>query len=196
MLIDAKGKACPIPVVMAKKELDAGCDDLTVAVDNATAVANLTRLAESRGLQLAVDEQNGLFSVRMYGKGEAPAPAPAASCAAAGDGYAIFIGKDHLGEGDPELGYNLLKMAIYTLSQSEQPPACIVFMNSGVKLPAGGEQQIIDNLNQLIARGSEVLVCGTCLNFYQLTDQLKAGQISNMYDILDRLRLTSKVISL
>ena len=47
--IDAKGKACPMPVMMAKKEMDTGCEALSITVDNAIAVQNLTRLAESQG---------------------------------------------------------------------------------------------------------------------------------------------------
>ena len=35
--IDAKGKACPMPVMMAKKEMDTGCEALSITVDNAIA---------------------------------------------------------------------------------------------------------------------------------------------------------------
>ena len=44
-------------------------------------------------------------------------PLPLAACGPQGCGYTVFIGKDHLGEGDQELGYNLLRMALFTLSQ-------------------------------------------------------------------------------
>ena len=37
---------------------------------------------------------------------------------------------------------------------------------------------------------------GTCLNFYGLTDQLKVGTVSNMYDIVTRMQKAAKVISL
>lgn len=60
-------------------------------------------------------------------------------------------------------------------------PASVLFMNSGVKLVAGDEQQIIDSVNKLIEKGTEVLVCGTCLDFYGLKEQLKVGEVSNMY---------------
>ena len=46
--IDALGKACPMPVVLAKQALDQGARDITVLVDNDSAVQNLTRLAEIR----------------------------------------------------------------------------------------------------------------------------------------------------
>jgi len=197
MFIDARGKACPMPVILAKKELDNGCGDLTVAVDDQTAVENLTRLATSRGFQVSRGEKDGVFSVRMTGDGAAQAPEPVcASCGPAGCGTAVFIGKDHVGEGAPELGYNLLKMALYTLSQADDVPAYVLFMNGGVKLPAGDDPQVLDSIKALAAKGSEVLVCGTCLSYYGLTDKLKAGTVSNMYDILGSMRKAAKVVTL
>ena len=74
MFINAVGKACPIPVVMAKKELDGGCTDLVVAVDNAIAVQNLTRLASGRGLNVSSEEQDGGFPRRSGGGGDGPSP--------------------------------------------------------------------------------------------------------------------------
>ena len=69
-------------------------------------------------------------------------------------------------------------------------------MNSGVKLVAGDEQQIINSVNKLIEKGTEVLVCGTCLDFYGLKEQLKVGEVSNMYDILGRMQEAAKTITL
>lgn len=198
MFLDAVGKACPMPVVMAKKELDGGCGDLTVAVDNETAVQNLTRLAAGRGLQAVSEIRDGVFHVHITGTGAAPAAEtpPACGCGPWENGYAVFIGKDRMGEGEGELGYNLLKMALYTLAQSDSIPAAVLFMNSGVKLPAGDEEQVLDSLRTLLDKGTEVLVCGTCLNFYGLTEQLKVGTVSNMYDILGRMQTAGKVITL
>jgi len=202
MFLDAMGKACPMPVIMAKKELDAGCNDLTVAVDNETAVQNLSRLAADHGMQFTVEKRDGTFLVHFSRDGKTAEPLPkmpesvSPSCGPLGCGYSVFIGKDHLGEGDAQLGYNLIKMAIYTLAQNDAVPASVLFMNSGVKLPAGEEQQILDSLNELIGKGTEVLVCGTCLNYYGLTDKLKVGTVSNMYDIISRMLSAAKVITL
>lgn len=198
MFLDAIGKACPMPVVMAKRELDGGCGDLTVAVDNETAVENLKRLAAGRGLQAAAEARDGVFHVRITGTAAAGAGEALSPCACGPQtgGYAVFIGKDRVGEGEGELGYNLLKMALYTLAQGDSVPAAVLFMNSGVKLPAGDEEQVLDSLRTLLDRGAEVLVCGTCLNFYGLTERLKVGTVSNMYDILGRMQAAQKVITL
>ena len=205
-ILDGFGKPCPMPLVMAKKEIDAGCRDLAVQVDNETAVKNLTRLGKKTGLSVACDVIEGGW-LMTFSEGD-PDAAPAepdlsaallsgAACAtSSGCGYAVFVGKDHVGEGDPELGYNLMKMALYTLSESDEVPASLLFMNAGVKLVAGDEQQIIDSVHALEKKGTEVLVCGTCLDFYGVKEQLKAGEVSNMYDILGRMQEAAKVITL
>lgn len=204
-VLDAFGKACPLPLMMAKKEIDAGCRDLAIQVDNETAVKNVSRLGQKSGMAVSVDQIEGgwLVSLSGAGTGDAPAAGPveipgagAGGCGPAGCGYAVFVGKDHVGEGDPQLGYNLVKMALYVLSESDDVPASLLFMNSGVKLVAGDEQQIIDSVKKLAERGCEVLVCGTCLDFYGLKESLKVGDVSNMYDILGRMQEAAKVITL
>ncbi len=150
-IIDARGKACPTPVIMAKKAISAGESTFTVLVDNTTAVENLKRLAANQGFDAAVTEQGGAF--------------------------------------------HLARMFFYTLSQGEDKPGAVLFMNAGVKLPTLDEQ-VAEHLKVLSAAGVEILVCGTCLNFYGLTDRLRVGTVSNMYDIVTRMQKAGKVISL
>ena len=196
--IDATGKACPIPVVLAKQALEQQGSDLTVLVDNPTAVENLKRLAGNKGLETAVSQEGNIYAVSFSGE-MAPVPAAAAAatpaCSPVGCGTAVFIGKEIVGSGDDTLGYNLMKMFLYTLSQGDQAPASLLFMNGGVKLPAGTEQQVIDSIRAIQERGTEVLVCGTCLNYYGLTEQLQVGTVSNMYDIVERMQQAAKVIT-
>ncbi|MEA4915255.1 MAG: sulfurtransferase-like selenium metabolism protein YedF [Christensenella sp.] len=195
MQIDARGKACPQPVIMAKKEIDGGCRDLTILVDNRTAVENLTRLGNSAGMSVASGESSGDLYVRLTGEGKI-VETPVIACPTTGNGYAVFVGKDVVGAGDRELGYNLMKMALYTLAQGDSVPAYVLFMNDGVKLPAGEEQQVIDSLMTLLEKGSIILVCGTCLNYYGIADRLKVGTVSNMYDIMSAMQRADKVITL
>ena len=195
-IIDAKGKACPTPVIMAKKAISAGESSFTVLVDNTTAVENLKRLAANQGFDAAAAEAEGVFSVAFTRTGcaaceeavNAPLPAP-------GGDWAVFVGRDIIGDGDRELGTNLMRMFFYTLSQGEDKPGAVLFMNAGVKLPTLDEQ-VVEHLKALSAVGVEILVCGTCLNFYGLTEQLRVGTVSNMYDIVTRMQKAGKVISL
>lgn len=195
-IIDAKGKACPTPVIMAKKAISAGESSFTVLVDNTTAVENLKRLAANQGFDAAAAEAEGVFSVAFTRTGcaaceeavNSPLPAP-------GGDWAVFVGRDIIGDGDRELGTNLMRMFFYTLAQGEDKPGAVLFMNAGVKLPTLDEQ-VVEHLKALSAVGVEILVCGTCLNFYGLTDRLQVGTVSNMYDIVTRMQKAGKVISL
>ncbi len=198
--IDAMGKACPMPVVLAKKEIDAGERDITVAVDNEIAVGNLKRLAAGNGIDVKVENVEGGFNVIFAGGAQVPqtpssAIEPSVCSVVNGCGYTVFFGKDYVGEGDYTLGHNLAKMMLYTLAESDDVPAAVIFMNSGVKMPTSDKMDIINSINTLIEKGTEVLVCGTCLNYYGITDQLKAGTVSNMYEIVEKMKSSAKVIT-
>ena len=194
-IIDAKGQACPKPVLMAKEAITAGESAFTVLVDNTTAVGNLQRLAGNQGFDVSVSEAEGVYSLAFVKNGDAPAAeAPAPAAVPCGAGYAVFVGRDIIGSGDRELGTNLMRMFFYTLAQSDDLPASILFMNAGVKLPAGDEQ-VEEHLKALAAKGVEIHVCGTCLNFYGITDQLAVGNVSNMYDIVSKMQEAAKVIT-
>ena len=198
MRIDARGKQCPIPVVMAKKELDANVQDVEILVDGQTQVDNLTRLGDTLGRPVSVEPFEDKFLVKFAnGDTKKDVSFDANSCGTTNSAYAVFFNTNAIGTNEGELGGNLAKMAIFTLSESEQLPDYMLFMNEGVKLVAGDcEQQIVDNLNSMIEKGTKVLVCGTCLNFYGIKDDLKVGTVSNMYDILGAMQTVGKVIKL
>lgn len=190
--IDARGKACPMPVILAKTEIDRGEIDLTVIVDNEIAVENLKRLANSKGIEIKVAPfENNNFSVIFAGGAKVNKENETNK----NGGYSVYFGKDYVGEGDYKLGNSLAKMMLYTLAQSDDLPESVIFINSGVKIPTSDKLDVINSLNILEERGVEVLVCGTCLNYYGLIDKVKAGTISNMYEILEKMKSAKKVIS-
>lgn len=200
-LVDAKGKNCPIPVVMTKKEIDAGAKELIVEVDNPIAVQNVSRLATAMSFDINTEEIDGGFRLTLTSNGVAADNAAvdeallsAQQCAPQGN-WAVFVGRDIIGSGDRELGSSLIKMFFYTLAEGDDLPAYILLMNDGVKL-ASTNPDTIEHLQKLVDRGVELLVCGTCLNFYNISEELKVGTVSNMYDILSRMQAASKVISL
>lgn len=213
-----------MPLMMAKKEIDAGCGDLSITVDNETARDNIVRLGKQSGLMVEASVVDGGYLVRLSDagrsagtagsmpaapkadeapegglstdrclKGEPPASGQAGRPA---DDYAVFISKDSIGEGDLELGKALMKMALYTLSEAEQAPSALFFMNAGVKLLTGGDKQAVEHVQTLQGRGTEVMACGSCLDFYGLKEELLVGEVSNMYDILEGMRRSSMVITL
>ena len=196
-MVDARGKPCPTPVIMAKKAMAEGHEAFTVLADNPTAVENLKRLAGNQGFTVAVREEAGAFALDFArGAGCAACEEAVSSpLPAAGGDWAVFVGRDIIGDGDRELGGNLMRMFFYTLAQGEDKPGAVLFMNAGVRLPTL-DGQVVDHLKALSDAGTEILVCGTCLNFYGIADQLQVGTVSNMYDIVTRMQKAGKVISL
>lgn len=61
--IDARGKACPMPVILVKKEIDNGERDITITVDNEIAVENLKRLAADSGIEVKAEKKGNDFNV-------------------------------------------------------------------------------------------------------------------------------------
>lgn len=190
-IVDAKGQNCPIPVIMAKKEIEGGEQSFVVQVDNTTAVRNLEKLASSRGFASKVEEKDGVYSV-AFEKAEDVCPALQEE---KGSNWVVFVGKDTVGTGSDELGANLMKMYFYTIAQEKELPAAILFMNGGVRLPVLNDQ-VVEHLRDMQSRGTDILVCGTCLNFFGIADKLQVGTVSNMYDITQRMLYADKVVSL
>jgi len=106
----------------------------------------------------------------------------------------VFLSSRTIGRGDDELGALLMRGFLYTLTESETVPQRVLLMNSGVTLAAEGSEHL-ENLRRLVDLGVEILACGTCLEFYKLTDQLAVGRVSNMQEIAEFL-LQGKALSL
>jgi selenium metabolism protein YedF len=107
----------------------------------------------------------------------------------------IFINSDKMGTGNDELGEVLIKGYIYTLTECKPYPKSIVFVNSGIKLTTVNEATV-ENLTILQEAGVEVLSCGTCLDYYGLKDNLKVGNVTNMYTIVELMNNSTKTISI
>ena len=65
MLIDARGRACPEPVLMTKKALEKKPEGIEVLVDNVTARENVKRFAGNSGYQVAVEEQDEDYLLKL-----------------------------------------------------------------------------------------------------------------------------------
>lgn len=56
-LIDARGRACPEPVLMVKKALQQSPEGIRVIVDNTTAKENIRRYAANCGYMVDIAEE-------------------------------------------------------------------------------------------------------------------------------------------
>ena len=195
--VNAVGDQCPIPVVKATKALgefkEAGT--LEVQVDNEIAIQNLTRLADSKGLKSRSEKLgDNLFAITMEVNGPLTMGGEDLSCHTDNRGdFVVAIDTDAMGRGSDDLGRTLMKGFIYAVSQLETLPKTILFYNGGAKLTVEGSP-VLDDLKGLAEQGVEILTCGTCLNHYGLTAQLRVGGVTNMYVIVEKQMQATKVV--
>lgn len=198
--VNAMGQQCPIPVVQATRALEdmTEAGELTVLVDNVTATENLHRMAAGHQLTASVEKKGeGKFVVTIpvvqpLGKAAAPAAEPVRVPRGDG-GLVVAVDTDAMGRGSDELGGTLMKGFLFALGQLPQPPKTILFYNGGARLTCEGSA-FLEDLRALAEKGAEILTCGTCLNYYGLTEKLAVGGVTNMYAIVETLANAGKVI--
>ncbi len=204
--LDCRGLACPQPVLEVKAALEQGAQHLEVLVDNEASSKNVQRFATRMGhsvhtTQTATDSfQLSITATAQAGQGQAgPDFKPGDyRCDLPGQdgrgGLVYVIASDTMGRGNDELGCALMQTYVQTIIQVDPLPETIILYNSGVKLVTA-ESGALEALRALQEKGVEILVCGTCLDFYQLKSALQVGQISNMFAIMDATVRAAKVVS-
>lgn len=182
--IDAKGLACPKPVVLAKKAINSN-QEVLVIVDNQTAVSNLTKLGNKMGAEVSVVEESETEFRVMFKKSKSSKGKNNEADAENNGAKIYLIPSDTMGDGERELGQILIKGFISTIKELDPLPKRIIFLNSGVKLAT--KEDIIFYLKELEDKGVEILLCGTCVDYYELQEEVEVGEISNMFEIADNL---------
>ncbi len=107
----------------------------------------------------------------------------------------ILVTRNGLGEAAPELQQKLAGTYFKLLDESNTLPAAICFYTDGVRLAVAGSP-VLDQLKALEARGVRLVLCSTCLNYFNLADQVRVGIVGGMTDILEAQRRAAKVISI
>ncbi len=193
------GLPCPQPVLRTKESLEQGMKRLEVLVDNEASRNNVMRFAQSQGHRAeVVEQQQGRFIITITA---AAAPTTQSfdldeyRCELPEKIRLVYvISSDTMGSGNDELGWALLQTYLQTIKDIQPLPEKIILYNSGVK-QVTTESGALDALKKLQEQGVEILVCGTCLDFYQLKSALQVGQISNMYEIMHAIISADKIAS-
>lgn len=107
----------------------------------------------------------------------------------------ILVTNNGMGNADETLQLMLIGKYFELLLQSEDVPAAICFYTDGVKLVCDGSP-VIESLHNLESKGVRLIVCTTCLNYFNLMEQVKAGIVGGMGDILEAQMKAEKVITL
>lgn len=194
--VDAMGQACPMPVILTKKAM-ANVESnaqLEVLVDNEIAMQNVSKMAASQGGQVEVEtisDKEYKVSITV-GEGEETMQEEAATITVE-DNMVMVFSSDLMGSGNDALGKVLMKGYIFAVTQLEKLPKTMLFYNGGATLTAEGSDSIED-LKHLAEEGVEILTCGTCLNYYELSDKLLVGDVTNMYTIVEKMTGASKIV--
>ena len=106
----------------------------------------------------------------------------------------VMVATDRMGYGDDKLGSNLMVNFIKTLKEMRDELWRLVFVNNGVKMTIE-DSEVLPALKELEADGIQILVCGTCLNYFDLLDKKQVGETTNMLDIVTAMQLADKVIN-
>jgi selenium metabolism protein YedF len=172
-------------------------DAVITIVDNETARVNVARMAEKSGGLVQVEEQaDGIYVHITRAETPQAEPGPQPAAPPSGGPLVLVIPGEHMGRGDaPELGEVLMRGFFHTLGEVEPVPDTIIFFNSGVKLVVEGSP-VLEDLQKLCEHGIQMLVCGTCLGYYELKDQVAVGEVSNMYTIAETMLGAAKVVKL
>ena len=198
--VDARNMQCPQPLVMAKKALgEMNCGErLRIIIDNETSRENLLRFLRDNGMAPELFAEGGVYNIEVEKAANAPLlddTVPYCALEVTQTGPVIVINHHGMGSGSEELGRVLLQACIFTLKDISPLPSAILCYNAGVLVATEGAPTV-PALADLVSRGVTLLLCGTCVDYYELKGKLAVGTITNMYEILQRVSNSERVVTI
>jgi hypothetical protein len=107
----------------------------------------------------------------------------------------LLVTRNGMGEAEPALQQKLITTYFKLLDENNILPAVICFYANGVHLAVEGSP-VLDSLRSLESKGVHLVLCSTCLSYYNLSEQVQVGIVGGMTDIIEAQRRAEKVISL
>lgn len=195
--IDARGLNCPAPVLQTKAALQAeNINRISVIVDNAAAQQNVQRFLESEGYEIELEKLGDDYQIKGHRSTDNLCePVPPTESHAPEKQILVLCATDRLGYGDDELGRKLMVNFIRTLGEMGTDLWRLVFVNNGVKLTID-ESEVLPDLKAYEESGLHILVCGTCLDHFNLLERKQVGETTNMLDIVTAMQLADQVINI
>lgn len=197
-IVDCKGLICPMPLIETKKvirESKIG-DELLVELDNETSFNNLSHFLNDNGLTFEHSKDGNVYRIKFIVKELQTKPqenkAEVKPTINLGN-YIVVFSSNSMGSGDDDLGKLLIKGYINTIDQLETLPQEIICYNSGVTLATKGSDSG-KSLKRIEGLGVKISVCGTCVDFFGLKDNLEVGTITNMLYIAGKLVGDSRIV--
>jgi len=200
-IIDTKGQKCPGPIIETKKALRESMmgETFKVITDNKTSFANISRFLGDNKIKYSVSEERGIWTFLITNEtGQAVTNAAGTSYEVNAPkksqaGFAVAISSELMGKGDDDLGRQLMKSFLIALSCLDEIPEVVAFYNSGVKL-ALKDSDTIEPIQDLERKGTEIILCSTCVDHFKISDKIGAGRIGDMYIIAQKLSSAGNVL--
>jgi len=190
MKIDARGFACPQPVLMIKAELEKIEEGvITLLVDNKGSSINVKNFCEANGHTVVVKEIDGGYSIDVAKGYECEIAVEENS----EENIVIFISGECIGNEVPELGKKLMFGFVSNIKNTGVLPKTIILVNNSVRMVTI-EDAAVAVFKELIDLGVEVLACGACLEYFSLVDELKTGKVTDALTVASKLLKADKVV--
>ncbi|MDS0528106.1 sulfurtransferase-like selenium metabolism protein YedF [Clostridium sp. SHJSY1] len=187
--IDCTGLQCPTPVTKVKKYFDSiGEGEAIVLLDNEIANGNVTRYAMNHGYHVESMEKGSVYEVIIEKRG-------CLEILEENKETSILISSDKFGDGNDKVGDTLMMKYIDVISEEDQLPNSLIFVNSGVKLVSEGSK-VIEGIRLLEEKGVKIYCSETCLKDYKLDDKLLIGKRVDMTKIVDIMNKAENFIRL
>ena len=107
----------------------------------------------------------------------------------------VVINRFGMGDAPEELSLTLVKNYLSLMAQEEMLPSYICLYANGVKLVLEGSP-VIEELKALEEKGTKILICKTCLNYFNAVDKTLLGTVATMVDIIGAQTNCDKVINI
>jgi selenium metabolism protein YedF len=193
-IIDARQKPCPQPVILTRKAIEnsAAGEEVEVVVDNEIALFNVSNVLREQKIAFTSESLTGEHRVRFVNPGGCRIDTTLAAAVRYGN-RVIVLKQEWMGHGSEELGRLLVKGFLNTLPDAGPLPEAIIAYNAGVRFAVEGSP-VLETLQRLEIAGVKIWVCGTCVDYYGIRDQLRVGTITNMLHIIEVLNEAGTVI--
>lgn len=200
-IVDCKGLVCPMPLIETKKAIkeSKSLDILCIEVDNETAFKNVHRFLCDNGVTVEDSRDANIYKLKFtvpekFNPNSKAEDYCETTVQSSKKGNTIVVlSCSTMGIGNDDLGKLLMKGFINTLPELEELPQEIICYNSGVTLAVKGSDTGI-SLKKLESLGVKINLCGTCIDFYGLRENLEVGSITNMLYIAGKLSSESKIV--
>jgi predicted peroxiredoxin len=88
----------------------------------------------------------------------------------------------------------LTKTFLSLAKQNSNLPKAICFYTEGVKLACEGSP-VLEELRSLEDMGVRIILCQTCLNYFDLIDKVQVGIVGGMGDIITAMSEADSVVT-